>query len=134
MYPKDALKSFLLFFFAVFVTMYIQFRYVRNSLNAHLIVISSWWNKIGAVCGTVACFGISLVANFQESPLATVHFIGAMMAFGIGSVYFLIQVISRFNLPGNKRINVFVFRREFRTPPYEVSARCWRSEINIYFI
>jgi hypothetical protein len=37
--------------------------------------------------GLIAAFGVSLVANFQETRLIQVHLAGALAAFGVGIVY-----------------------------------------------
>lgn len=50
------------------------------------------WNTASKWCGVIACFGVSLVANFQETAVTVMHFLGALGAFGVGAVYFLIQV------------------------------------------
>lgn len=52
------------------------------------------WNTAAKWCGAIACLGISVVGNFQESTVAGVHFLGALGAFGVGAIYFLIQVRS----------------------------------------
>lgn len=50
-------------------------------------------NKLSISFGCIACLGLSIVANFQETNAMEVHLTGAGMAFGIGSLYFLFQVI-----------------------------------------
>lgn len=42
--------------------------------------------------GIAGCLGMSLVANFQETSIVAVHGIGAILAFAVGSVYFMIEV------------------------------------------
>ncbi|XP_076816405.1 DNA damage-regulated autophagy modulator protein 2-like [Clavelina lepadiformis] len=48
-------------------------------------------NKAGLVLAVLICFGISLVANFQETSVLGVHIAGAMMAFGLGTIYELMH-------------------------------------------
>ncbi|KAL4224506.1 autophagy modulator [Mactra antiquata] len=48
-------------------------------------------NKIGLVLGCITSFGLSLVANFQETNVETVHVTGAGLVFCVGVVYALIQ-------------------------------------------
>jgi hypothetical protein len=52
-------------------------------------------NSFSAWVGWSCAFGISIVGNFQETSVLTVHLIGAMIAFGIGTVYLWIQVYSQ---------------------------------------
>lgn len=42
--------------------------------------------------GLISSFGLSIVANFQETNVFIVHIIGAFMCFGAGTIYFWIQV------------------------------------------
>jgi hypothetical protein len=42
--------------------------------------------------GWIGAFGISIVANFQETAVFRVHLTGALMAFGVGSAYLWTQV------------------------------------------
>lgn len=48
-------------------------------------------NKVGMVLAVLICLGMSLVANFQETSVVVIHFVGAMMTFGLGTVYEFIQ-------------------------------------------
>nr|XP_054761647.1 DNA damage-regulated autophagy modulator protein 2-like [Lytechinus pictus] len=48
-------------------------------------------NKIGLVLGIVACFGMSVVANFQVGNILPVHFSGAFLLFAPGAVYGFLQ-------------------------------------------
>jgi hypothetical protein len=49
-------------------------------------------NKIGLWFGLLSSFGLSLVANFQETNVIYVHFAGALLCFGVGTIYFWVQV------------------------------------------
>lgn len=48
--------------------------------------------------GFASCFGISVVANFQETNVRVVHLFGALLCFGFGSVYFSLQSILTYYL------------------------------------
>jgi len=52
----------------------------------------SKWNKIGIIFGFIAGLGSSVVGNFQESNVLSIHVVGAWMAFGGGSIFLIIQV------------------------------------------
>lgn len=58
------------------------------------------WNQKSLWIGFLSCFGISIVANFQETNVRIVHYIGALFCFGFGTTYFWIQsMISFYILP-----------------------------------
>lgn len=61
-----------------------------DEYSAHPRIISL--NKTGVWLGFTACFGLSLVANFQETNVIAVHFLGAVLCFGVGTIYFWVQV------------------------------------------
>lgn len=68
------------------------------------------WNTTATVFGVITCIGISLVANFQETSVITVHFLGAVLAFGAGSLYLIIQVKYSYitvkqYLPDDRQVN-----------------------------
>lgn len=57
-------------------------------------------NKRGLWIGLGSCLGVIIVANFQETNVRMAHYIGALLTFGLGSVYFWIQAcISYYILP-----------------------------------
>ena len=47
---------------------------------------------ITAMFGVLACFGLDILANFQEARVFAVHMIGAMTCFTAGTLYFCLQV------------------------------------------
>lgn len=75
--------------------MYIRHRQVGFAIESTQIRLSKRWNTAAMVVGTMGCLGMSLVANFQETSIVAVHGLGAMLAFGIGSAYFIIEVPKR---------------------------------------
>lgn len=48
--------------------------------------------------GFVSSFGISVVANFQETNVRVVHLFGALLCFGFGTIYFSMQTILTYAL------------------------------------
>ncbi|XP_060605840.1 DNA damage-regulated autophagy modulator protein 2-like isoform X1 [Ruditapes philippinarum] len=63
-------------------------------------------NTAAFIIGMLTIFGISLVGNFQETNVLTVHLIGAYLAFAVGFVYMVLQTIISykslsFNTAGN---------------------------------
>lgn len=56
------------------------------------------WNVLGVILGIASSFGMSLVANFQETNVLSVHIVGAILCFGGATVYFWIQTICTYYL------------------------------------
>ncbi len=50
------------------------------------------YNKIGIVFGAISALGASVVGIFNEKDSIIMHIVGAWMAFGGGSLYFIFQV------------------------------------------
>ncbi|XP_014258866.1 DNA damage-regulated autophagy modulator protein 2-like [Cimex lectularius] len=50
-------------------------------------------NRVSSISGLVACVGLDLVANFQETNVLIVHDLGAMICFWSSAVYIVLQVI-----------------------------------------
>ncbi|KAJ8962318.1 hypothetical protein NQ318_018297, partial [Aromia moschata] len=76
----------------VALTMYVKYRQVKEIFSRHDIRSSYKVNIISFYVGMLAATGISLVANFPETSVLTVHVTGAFMAFGLGAVYQCLQV------------------------------------------
>lgn len=72
--------------------MYIRYRQIDFAISRETIPLRKKWNSTALVVGVLGCLGMSLVANFQETTVVAIHGLGAVMAFGIGSAYFIIQV------------------------------------------
>ncbi|CAH1114462.1 unnamed protein product [Psylliodes chrysocephalus] len=71
--------------------MYLKFKQVQDILSKHNMTHKNNLNKFTAIIGLTAAFGVSIVANFQETNMFIVHWIGAVMAFGGGAVYVCLQ-------------------------------------------
>ncbi|XP_078053796.1 DNA damage-regulated autophagy modulator protein 2-like isoform X1 [Augochlora pura] len=56
------------------------------------------WNHWALIFGLMSTFGLSVVANFQETSVLVVHFIGALLCFGGGTAYFWTQAVCTFYL------------------------------------
>ena len=79
--------------------MYIKYKQVEIAINRNDVALDHRLNTFNIWCGFVASFGLTFVANFQETNVRVMHFIGALMAFGVGSIYFMTHVCNVFNLP-----------------------------------
>lgn len=77
------------------VIIYIRYRQIERLLYHHVNLIKPLAKKnvIALYVGLAACFGLSMVANFQLTKVPTVHYFGAISCFGLGTVYFWLQGI-----------------------------------------
>ncbi|XP_018564122.1 DNA damage-regulated autophagy modulator protein 2-like [Anoplophora glabripennis] len=71
--------------------MYIKFRQISYLLNTYNMEQYATMNKSTFIIGLLAAFGSSIVANFQETNMFFIHWVGAVMVFGCGSVYQCMQ-------------------------------------------
>lgn len=55
-------------------------------------------NKVGLFLGVLTAFGLSLVANFQETNVEPVHLTGAALVFCVGVVYAIIQTALSYHM------------------------------------
>ncbi|XP_071809116.1 DNA damage-regulated autophagy modulator protein 2-like isoform X1 [Asterias amurensis] len=73
-----------------FATIFVRYKQINEYYQAVSGKVLKW-NKAAVVVGSLAAFGMSLVANFQETNMIIVHLIGATMCFALGFVYGFIQ-------------------------------------------
>ncbi|XP_034172981.1 DNA damage-regulated autophagy modulator protein 1-like isoform X1 [Osmia lignaria lignaria] len=75
----------------------------KNLVSKRIVVVAAW-------CGALACFGLDILANFQEARVVAAHMIGAMTCFTAGTIYFCLQTyISHKMVPAvNSKIVVYV--------------------------
>ncbi|XP_070836771.1 modulator of macroautophagy TMEM150B [Chaetodon trifascialis] len=55
-------------------------------------------NIISIVLGFIACFGISVVGNFQQSVMMGAHLFGAFLTFVVGLAYFWVQLYQTYQV------------------------------------
>lgn len=75
------------------ITIYVRFRQIQEISLRHPDVQvaigringSAFWVGMGS------CLGVSIVGNFQETNVRPVHYVGAFLAFGLGTVYYWMQ-------------------------------------------
>ncbi|XP_078423782.1 DNA damage-regulated autophagy modulator protein 1 [Cetorhinus maximus] len=72
------------------VVMYVRYKLLQT-LNESKATISPKLNLAALACGALGCLGMCIVANFQETALRTVHDIGALLAFIMGTTYLVLQ-------------------------------------------
>ncbi|CAH0552919.1 unnamed protein product [Brassicogethes aeneus] len=74
---------------------YVRYLQVNEIITRSTARLESY-NKICLILGFIACLGVSLVGNFQETNTLVIHWIASTMAFGGGSLYQLVQNIMAF--------------------------------------
>ncbi|KAL6112428.1 dram2 [Pungitius sinensis] len=55
-------------------------------------------NRFGLLLGLVSSFGMAVVANFQKTTLFSMHLVGAVLTFGVGALYILVQTVLSFHM------------------------------------
>jgi hypothetical protein len=84
---------FELLLFPVVMVMYVRYRQINEYYRSYALTSAVVkHNKIALWTGFLSCFGLSLVANFQETNVIVVHLTGAFLCFGLGTVYIWLQV------------------------------------------
>jgi len=81
------------------IVMYVRYRQINEYYRSFALspaVVKH--NKVALWTGFLSCFGLSLVANFQETNVIVVHLTGAFLCFGLGTVYIWIQAICSYYL------------------------------------
>lgn len=72
------------------MTMYIRYKFVQR-LNEDLRSLPSRMNVCVLGIGVLSCVGMCVVGTFQETTLPVVHDIGALLFFGTGVLYTVLQ-------------------------------------------
>uniref|UniRef100_A0A3Q3WYU9 CWH43-like N-terminal domain-containing protein n=1 Tax=Mola mola TaxID=94237 RepID=A0A3Q3WYU9_MOLML len=68
-------------------------------------------NRLGLLLGLVSSFGMCVVANFQKTTLFSMHLVGAVLTFGIGALYILVQTLLSYSMqPHIHSKSMFVVR------------------------
>lgn len=73
-------------------TVYVRYKQVE-ALTADEGVRLSRLNLVGLLLGFISSFGMCVVANFQKTTLFPMHMLGAVLTFGVGAVYILVQTL-----------------------------------------
>jgi len=84
------------YLFPGIATIYVRYKQVHalNPEESRIIKL----NKAGLVLGLLSCFGLSVVANFQKTAFFVVHVCGAVLTFGMGSLYMFVQTILSYQM------------------------------------
>ncbi|XP_003973061.2 DNA damage-regulated autophagy modulator protein 2b [Takifugu rubripes] len=73
-------------------TVYVRYKQV-GALTAEGSPNLSRLNRVGLVLGLISSLGMCVVANFQKTTLFSVHLVGAVLTFGVGALYILVQTL-----------------------------------------
>ncbi|KAG9260746.1 DNA damage-regulated autophagy modulator protein 2 [Astyanax mexicanus] len=78
-------------------TMYVRYKQVQaltdlDQKRVHLL------NSAGFVLGCTSSVGMCVVANFQKTTLFSMHLVGAVLTFGVGALYVLVQTLLSFSM------------------------------------
>ncbi|XP_029358163.1 DNA damage-regulated autophagy modulator protein 2b [Echeneis naucrates] len=73
-------------------TVYVRYKQVEgltgdDGLRLHRL------NRCGLVLGWISSFGMCVVANFQKTTIFSMHLVGAVLTFGVGALYILVQTL-----------------------------------------
>lgn len=71
-------------------TIYGRYKFVEK-MGTDTRVVNPRLNKAALVLGMLACFGMCVVATFQETLVTKVHDIGALLFFVSGVLYIILQ-------------------------------------------
>uniref|UniRef100_A0A4W6CBZ6 DNA-damage regulated autophagy modulator 2b n=1 Tax=Lates calcarifer TaxID=8187 RepID=A0A4W6CBZ6_LATCA len=78
-------------------TVYVRYKQVEaltgeDKLRLHRL------NRFGLLLGLVSSMGMCVVANFQKTTLFSMHLVGAVLTFGVGALYILVQTLISLNM------------------------------------
>nr|XP_046236934.1 DNA damage-regulated autophagy modulator protein 2-like [Scatophagus argus]XP_046236945.1 DNA damage-regulated autophagy modulator protein 2-like [Scatophagus argus]XP_046236953.1 DNA damage-regulated autophagy modulator protein 2-like [Scatophagus argus] len=76
-------------------TVYVRYKQVE-ALTGDTEVKLHRLNFSGLLLGLISSFGMCVVANFQKTTLFSMHIVGAVLTFGVGALYILIQTVLSF--------------------------------------
>ncbi|XP_031176585.1 modulator of macroautophagy TMEM150B [Sander lucioperca] len=79
-------------FLALWIVL-IRFKHVRDNGNHGKA------NTASIVLGLISSVGLSILGNFQESVLLSIHLLGAYLAFYLGLAYFWVQLFLTYRAP-----------------------------------
>ncbi|XP_078803981.1 DNA damage-regulated autophagy modulator protein 2b [Oryzias latipes] len=71
-------------------TMYVRYKQVE-ALDGQEDLRLRRLNVSGLLLGLISSFGMCVVANFQKTTLFSMHLVGAVLTFGFGAVYIMVQ-------------------------------------------
>lgn len=73
-------------------TVYVRYKQVEALTGEGELKLNRL-NRCGLLLGLISSFGMCVVANFQKTTLFSMHLVGAVLTFGIGALYILVQTL-----------------------------------------
>uniref|UniRef100_A0A1A7XSP7 DNA-damage regulated autophagy modulator 1 n=1 Tax=Iconisemion striatum TaxID=60296 RepID=A0A1A7XSP7_9TELE len=83
--------------FAGTVTIYARYKLVEMQMEENNLV-KPCLNKASLWCGIISCFGMCVVATFQETAVRWAHDAGALLFFVFGIIYTILQSVMSFQV------------------------------------
>lgn len=82
------------------IVVYIRHRQIKQLIYHHpeLHETSARMSYVAMWLGIGSCLGCSIVANFQETNVRYMHYVGALTCFGLGTAYFWYQAHLSYNI------------------------------------
>lgn len=82
------------------IVVYIRHRQIKQLIYHHpeLYETSARMSYVAMWLGFGSCLGCSIVANFQETNVRYMHYVGALTCFGLGTAYFIQQARLSYNI------------------------------------
>ncbi|XP_061912071.1 DNA damage-regulated autophagy modulator protein 2b isoform X2 [Entelurus aequoreus] len=91
-------------------TVYVRYKQVEaltDNSEGRLLKV----NRLGLLLGLFSSLGMCVVANFQKTTLFSVHLLGAVLTFGVGAIYILVQtLLSHYMQPHVHSRSIFLLR------------------------
>ncbi|XP_071349660.1 DNA damage-regulated autophagy modulator protein 2b [Trachinotus anak] len=78
-------------------TVYVRYKQVQALTGSDRLRLHRL-NCCGLLLGWISSFGMCVVANFQKTTLFSMHLVGAVLTFGVGALYILVQTLLSFNM------------------------------------
>ncbi|XP_054472847.1 DNA damage-regulated autophagy modulator protein 2b [Anoplopoma fimbria] len=76
-------------------TVYVRYKQVEALKDEGELKLNRL-NRFGLVLGLISSFGMAVVANFQKTTIFSMHLVGAVLTFGVGALYILVQTLLSF--------------------------------------
>ncbi|XP_022597958.1 DNA damage-regulated autophagy modulator protein 2 [Seriola dumerili] len=78
-------------------TVYVRYKQVQALTGVDNVRLHRL-NSFGLLLGVISSFGMCVVANFQKTTLFSMHLVGAVLTFGVGALYILVQTLLSLNM------------------------------------
>ncbi|XP_060925571.1 DNA damage-regulated autophagy modulator protein 2b [Limanda limanda] len=73
-------------------TVYVRYKQVEALTGGDKLTLHRL-NRLALLLGWISSLGMCVVANFQKTTLFSMHLLGAVLTFGVGALYILVQAL-----------------------------------------